>query len=453
MSKYFIFSALMISTITALAQVGPVATTVDWSQPPLACIENLIPSVPDRPCPDLSQVIEITKDITKEINLANPDDDAFWKNPANKKALNYCRSEEILRRNEQAPGSVTAGSVQISWMRMTAMQGAQQKLAAIMAGSSKYKIPAYVLLGALIQESLLSDLGISDDGGNFSCGAGQINVLEWCRWANKQSPERKNQMAWPLDVRCENLQTEWVRPFQQIALQKMQNLPSYRLNKEYFKDITFADVEAKLGGASLKDKKRNFSTLQSFINNCGNATYGIEAKAHELSLLFKNNVPRGLREREIYPPGQSFQQNCQYKDQSGYYPLHTGWLLAVGAYNAGPKSTEVFPYYYGLNKQDADSAEKMSTMDPRRLVEGLYFGGKYNAATDRYEYMTLAGAPASNLAFKQCVLHQHVVRIVQHVTRSGEPMLLSTLSEVDGCRKEIPASEFRRTSSGLLEAK
>lgn len=334
-------------------------------------------------------------------------------------------------------------------MRATAVDKSEQKLQAIVNSAQKYKIPAFVLLGALLQESMLSDLGISDDGGNFSCGAGQVNVLEWCRWANKQSLDVRKKLAWQADpVNCSALDNEWVRPFHEIAMKKLNGQRSYRLSPEHFKQIAFNDVKSRIGGKTEREKLRNFSIVQSFINNCSNPLLGIEAKAHELSELFRLHIPKGIKDREVYPAGKSFVQSCKVQDRSGYYPLHTGWLLAVAAYNAGPRATETYAHYYGLRREDAAMSSKMSFLNPRTLLQGLYFGGKYNASTDRYEFTTLAGASASNPAFKQCVMHQHVARIVQHVTAPYQDALLLTLNGTDGCKKDLPVPDFRRDATG-----
>jgi len=50
------------------------------------------------------------------------------------------------------------------------------KVKAVYDASDLYGVPAHVLTGAIYQESLFSPLGISDDGGNFSCGMEQINL-------------------------------------------------------------------------------------------------------------------------------------------------------------------------------------------------------------------------------------------------------------------------------------
>jgi hypothetical protein len=302
----------------------------------------------------------------------------------------------------------------------------------------------------LTQESLFSDLGITDDGGNFSCGVGQINVLEWCRWANKQSVETKARLGWANDATCEGLTTESLRPFHELATQNMQGLPGYRLSREHFKNITFNDVQNKVPGANLVQKKKNYALIQSFIGNCGKPLYGIDAKAHELASLFRNHVPAGIKNREVYPAGKKFEQNCKYRDQSGVYPLHTGWLMAVAAYNAGPRATETVSHYYDLTRADLADVKQMSFLNPVRLVEGLFMGGKFNAVTGRIDFTTSAGLDTSNPAFKQCVMHQHVVRIVQHVTKAGVPPLVKTLNEIEGCSAANPLPESRLRSSGRL---
>lgn len=443
------FKRLPLVALISSFCVAPaaMAADIDWSQPPLACVEDIVPSAPSRPCPNLTHIEEITKELTV---FSTIEEQIYWTAPENKRALNYCRSVEILRREKAVPGSMTKGAVQISWMRATAVSRSAEKLKAIVDAGQRYRMPIHVLVGALTQESLLSDLGISDDGGNFSCGAGQVNLLEWCRWANKQSPTLKTQLGWPAQpVSCQDLDKEWVRPFQELALKNMGSQPSYQLNKEHFAGIRMADIRGKIPGATEAQFQSNYGLVKSFINHCTNPVLGIDAKAHELSQLFRLHISAGMQKREVYPTGKSFRQpHCRVQDHSGYYPLHTGWLMAVAAYNAGPRATDVVPFYYGWTSADMASTAKLASLDPARLVEGLYYGGSYNALSDRFEYKTLAGKDASNPAFKQCVMHQHVVRIAQHVTRSDVPSLLTTFNGSNGCRKETPVPNARASGAG-----
>src|SRR5690606_1495929 len=99
---------------------------------------------------------------------------------------------------------------------------------AVYEASLAYDIPVQTLIGGLYQESLFSELGIASDGGNYSCGIGQANLLEWCGWASEQSEDLRQKLSWP-NVRCSELSLSLVKPFYQIALKKLKGEPEYKL--------------------------------------------------------------------------------------------------------------------------------------------------------------------------------------------------------------------------------
>lgn len=81
--KISILAIFLIASHLAFAQSNQkLAGNVDWSQPPLACIENIIPHASKRACPDLTRVEDMTKDI-KDYSTA--EEEAFWSAPENKK--------------------------------------------------------------------------------------------------------------------------------------------------------------------------------------------------------------------------------------------------------------------------------------------------------------------------------------------------------------------------------
>ena len=219
--KIILFIAALQFSISATATTYSLS---DWSQPPLGCIEEMIPKLPSRNCLDLSSVLDPMQEWPAMIDPLEKD---YWY--THRRELSYCRASEVQRREQAQPGSQTPGYLQVSWMITEAPKHAQEKIDAIYEANQKYLIPPHVLTGAVFQESLFSELGISDDGGNFSCGAEQINLIGWCNWANQQSDQEKAAMGWPLQmINCNSasaVDLEWIRPFYKIALTRLNGLP------------------------------------------------------------------------------------------------------------------------------------------------------------------------------------------------------------------------------------
>lgn len=420
--------ALIVSTSFGV----PVAASTDWSQPPLACIEDIVPRLPDRPCPDLAGVPDPRVDWPENIT---EEELAYWQQ--NKRGENYCRSVEIMRREELQPGTFPAGAVQLAWMRIKAMDQSELKVKAVYAASRAQKMPAHVLAGALTQESLFSTLGIAADGGNYSCGIGQVNITEWCNWANKQSKSVKAEMKWPENVKCGELPPGLIKPFYDIAKTRLNGLPEYRLEKVHFQNIRYESVVNGFPKGSTSLQKVRYQAAVSFLNHCADVAKGIAAKANELRNLYVNFVPAGLKSREHYRPGEEFAQVCNDKGYTKSYPMNTGWLLAVGLYNAGPRAVDALAHYYKWTRKDMDKPETWKNIGPAELIEAFYWTGKYNPKDDKIHFKTLSGSNLSWIWFKPCVLQRHIARVVQHVTLPGVPKLVDTLEGEYKCARSV----------------
>ncbi|HVK59923.1 MAG TPA: hypothetical protein VM432_00160 [Bdellovibrionales bacterium] len=399
----------------------------DWSQPPLLCIEEVVPRVPDRPCLDLSKVAEPSKDFPADISEA---DRKYW--TSQKFGLGYCRSLEVLRREERTPGSQKPSLVELSWMRAIAVNNYDTKVAAIYEAALKYKMPPHVLTGALYQESIFAELGVANDGGNFSCGVAQINLTEWCNWANKQSAAKKAEMGWPAKVACSEVPSALIKPFYQIALSRLNGLPEYRLQPEHFEDIPFDQVSADISG-TFEQKQIRYQAARSFLDHCGSLVDAITAKANELSVLYTGFVPKGLKDSERYMVGEKFGRQCLQESSSGTYPLHTGWMLAVGSYNAGPRAVDIMAAGKNWTRADVAQASTFAGFNPKELVSAIYKAGTYNKEIDAVEMNDLSGKPIRVKWMKMCVLQRHIARVVQHVTQPGVPVLADTLEGSLGC--------------------
>ena len=177
-----------------ISHASEAVVAVDWAQPPVACVEEVVPSMPDRKCLDLSSLPDPYKELPTNIDATEL---AYWK--SHKQPLFSCRAQEVMRREQLHPGTFTPGKIEIAWMQLFAVKNAPIKISAVYEASRKEKVPVQVLAGALYQESMYAELGVTVDGGNFSCGVGQVNIMEWCRWANAQRRSVKEKVSWPAD--------------------------------------------------------------------------------------------------------------------------------------------------------------------------------------------------------------------------------------------------------------
>ncbi len=423
-----------------LAMTFPVTgfAATNWAQPPLQCIENVVPAAPTKTCIDFSGVVNIAKD-DPAVSAAELE---WWKN--HKFAYGYCRSKEILRRESANSGSMTAGLIQISWMRMMAAKDHDLKVKAVYDSSEKYGVPPHILTGAIMQESIFSNLGVADDGGNFSCGIAQINLVEWCSWAETQSAAKKAAMGWPASkVDCNTgVSREYVKPFYEIGLKRLGSLPSYRLETSHTQNISSNSVASAWADASDSEKIRRFKITKSFLDNCGSPVDAIHAKAFQLKALYSRYVPEGLRQHETYAPGQKFQLQCQRPLNARVYPVQTAWVLAVGAYNAGGRVQDAVASTHRWSSTDVsnrstfanfNSLDGNSGFNPKDLVSSIYKAGRYDSAIKKVQFMNLGGKQMEWGWFKQCILQRHMARVVQHVTRPGQTPLVESLEGADGC--------------------
>jgi hypothetical protein len=428
----------------------------NWAQPPLGCPEEIIPELPSVPCLDLTQVVDPLKDWPASIT---PVDLTYWK--SRKRPIQYCRASELLRREKLNPGSISAGKIEDSWMRVVATEHQAEKLKAVYYASRKNGVPVQVLTGALFQESLFAELGIALDGNNYSCGVGQINIIEWCHWANRQPEAKKTQLGWPTSsVQCSDLQTTWLKPFYDIALTRLAVLPEYRLVKKHFQNIALKDVAGGFPKADKATQKSRYQMATSFINNCSDPTNGILAKASELKLIYDSFIPNGLKNRERYATGNRFQRTCAERGSDANYPLHQGWLLAVGIYNAGPRAVDALAHYHDWSQSDLDDASTFQGFQPTDMIEAFYWSGKYHANDDKIHLISIAGHDTSWNWFKPCILQRHIANVIRHVTLPGQPDLATSLEGTFGCAKSTfdpvtgdlvhsAVPPFRQLSSGV----
>ena len=397
-----------------------------WENPAVQCPEKILPQ--GYPCLDLSGVVNVWDDFPAGMSVEEMNEWKINRAPD----LKLCRYNEMLIRETERPGTLTPIQVQIAWMVTTGGRNSEKKLQSVISASKKYSIPPHVLLGAITQESLLASLGISPDGGNYSCGIAQLNISEWCEGVQALPQAEKEAIKWPA-IACSSINSAMIEPFYNIAFKRLGNRPDYRMTSTDFEGITATDVRLP---------EKTFLAVNSFIQNCQNDELSIRFKAAVLKNLFVNFVPAEMKNREIYSQDSQRPASCRIQNTTSYYPLHSGWLLAVAAYNAGPRVTSIVEHYF------QPGANSLPAISPKDLVEALHWGGKVRSGTSSVIFTGRNGKTLTQSWYKSCVVQRHVSRVVQHVTLPGQTILKS-LEKVPCANGEVP--EYRRNSPGIKE--
>lgn len=417
------------------------AKPVDWSQPAIGCVEEMVPYRDRRPCPDFSGVKNPMQDWPED--MAAQEKKYWW---SKRRAVTTCRSDEVLRREKKTPGSMNKAWVELSQMSIDALRNREAKIEAIYEASRTYGLPPAVLTGAVYQESLFAELGISDDGGNFSCGMQQINLTGWCNWMNKQSEGDKLAMGWPREeIPCgdQNLMPlSLFKPIVNIAQKRLGVGPSFRLSKKHFDNIPLESFVSQWPAASPDVHKQRYQMIRSFIENCSDPRKGIMAKGNELLTIYTKYIPEGLKANDRYGDDEHFKRKCQGDMGGSTYPLHTGWLLAVASYNGGPRAIDAVAHYNKWTLEDANNPEKVEGFQPFDLVESIFKGGKYNPTNDMIEFKALRDATVTKgwPWFKACVAQRHVARMIQHVTLTPDFFIESLEGNYACARSQFDAS-------------
>jgi hypothetical protein len=408
---------------------------VDWSQPPLGCVEEMVPHVEPRPCLDLRAVANPMKDWPANLTPAEKD---FWY--SHRRGLNYCRANELMAREAKQPGSQPADNVELGWMITESVKNTDVKIAAIYEAASQSSVPPHILTGAVYQESLFTELGLSDDGGNFSCGVEQINLHGWCLWANKQSHAEKKAMDWPATaVDCEDSDVvglELIRPFYDIALTRLNGLPEYRLQASHFQNIPLSAVEAKWPATDPGTLALRYQVIRSFIDNCSDPHRGILAKANELRALYNGLISSAFKNKDRYTGAQRFQRQCQQVPKDNAYPLHTGWLMTVAAYNAGSRAVDAIAFYNRWDRRAFNDPATVKDFASDQLIPSIYWAGTYDGTTDRIDLAKMDGRPMTWTFYTACVAQRHVARVMQQVTLLPE-FFVSSLDDGNPCAKSV----------------
>jgi biopolymer transport protein TolR len=190
------FALLTLWSLSSLSAVF----AYDSAQPPVLCPEEVLPLAPGQTgsqvekCLDLSAVKDPLSDFPVGLSA---EEIQLWKT-RDRLELSYCRSVELAKRGDAGTSQYGAGTTQLAWMRAKAVEGRDEKIRLISEASEREGVPAQIIVGAFSAESLFANLGIVEDGGNYSCGMGQVNLSEWCQWIRSQSDFMKVSLGWPL---------------------------------------------------------------------------------------------------------------------------------------------------------------------------------------------------------------------------------------------------------------
>jgi hypothetical protein len=464
---------LFLPLLLGLQISGVSAAPIDWAQPPVACIEELAPRPESKPCPDLSAMATPTGSIRA---VLSGEDLVYWGNAARAGELEVCRAREIKRRQDAGTLTLKGWPKELAWMTLRAVEDRDLKISEIYRASETHGLPPQILFGAFMQESYFADLGISADGGNFSCGIGQVNVREWCDWANSADAATKKQIEWPATgLPCDeiSLPPAVVSPFFDIARSRAPGTSSYERGSALYEKISFASVKEKIAKIvwmidmpptigpdgipvptvspspapppTAEVVATRYQAASSFTRYCSDVQRNIRAKALALRILYDEAVPAGLKQKDHYAPGEKFNRKC-IRSGGSAYPLHTGWLTAVAMYNAGKKFIPRIASYFQMNKAAVENPAAWKDFTPKKLIEGLHWGGKYNAETKKLNYFDLEGLPVEASWYKACIVQRHVARVVGFSTLPGYEIVRAL--DRQGCAQAVPA--YRKASSGFV---
>ena len=283
----------------------------------------------------------------------------------NKSSAYYTEQLSVVRSDELK----NSETYQDAWTYVKAAENSEAKIAEIYAASEKYNIPPLILYGSLAQESSLQEMGLSKDYFNWACGVGQLNINDWCSWANQTSTETKSQIEWPQQdfdrLHAQNprlnlcgtffIVPEYVRPFHQAAMLRLQSemgpsAPEYMLEGNHVLSSvpSLAQSSSMLqtmsryyfphhANAEAEDaQKLRFEIGRSFAKHCAEHRNGIYAAAFTFKKVF-DSLPEEIRSAQRYNSGEAKSPICKSEIKSEHFPIAIGWLLADAIYNAGPE--------------------------------------------------------------------------------------------------------------------
>ncbi len=441
---------------------------LDWSQPPMECIEESAPRPPRKTCPNLTRVKNPSSDFPSNMSSSEK---KMWTTTYSRD-MAVCRAQEILRREKEKPGSFSAATIEFAWMRVDAIRDDLLKRKSVSKASVESQMPQTLLVGALLQESFMANLGIAFDGGNYSCGLGQLNPAEWCTWMESLSLDEQKNAGWPSALIaqwksthsnkefCSNaLNLSMMEGFYKRAVKKLNGLPEYRLNKTHFQGISETEIKSEFPAADADTQKARYASLKAFIDNCNSVEFAIRGKAKTIARIFEKNIPQRLKDSQRYINGKTFARDCAYTWKSNYYPAHPGWLMAIAIYNMGPRVVELLRHYEDWNENEFQNSDFWLNATPQDLVDMIYWSGKYNSQSDLIEYTGANGATKTIAWYRQCINQRHISNTISGVTQRGSVLVAAqnkgscpqSVFDSNGAliQSKVPAA--RQQSSGRRE--
>ncbi len=285
------------------------------------------------------------------------------------------------------------------WLLQMGATGAKSKLQTIYEVADANDMPPQILAGALSEESSMADFGLSRDYGNWSCGIGQLNLLEWCVWANSATTKTKNEIAWPTaeieyylkenqnrDI-CSAafIRSALAKPFYVLAMKRMQagdlSRPEFLLTSKYISEpttLSFEEAAPMLDWVRDKKipcKRRNrqndecleiqpsldeakathlrYSMAKSFTEHCGEHQYGIPARGRILRSIF-DSLPEEYRLNKQNTDSGTYSRKCLHEPKFKGTPLAVGWLVTEAVYNAGEEILDGLAHYWHTEHRRID---------------------------------------------------------------------------------------------------
>jgi hypothetical protein len=345
----------------------------------------------------------------------------------------------------------TSKNFHTNYSALGGARDAPAKMREIYAAANANDMPPQILTGALIQESDMLDLSISTDANNWSCGIGQINLLEWCAWANQETPEVKSRIHWPsaevAQLMKENPETDlcsgyfmraaFAKPFYDIGTERLVNarpqvvktdLDMVLSEKNMLepKPIAYDDLSWALDNitrAKMSCPHRNryneecltikpvknevkaaylrYLMAKSFAENCSLHENGIPAKAYNLRLIH-DALPASIKAAQQYPEHSTYARTCLLHPTTRAYPLSVSWMLADTVYNAGE---EILPGIYEYWKRVKWTPEEVG---PEQLAVSVDYALKEKKVT---KHMADDGV---------CESQFHIRSVVKNMTLPGD---------------------------------
>jgi hypothetical protein len=422
---------LFISFFIQTASFAQKSHEVDWQQPGIGCIEDLYLHrlKPSEKCADLQ---------TTSINAQDLSADAHG----------ICSAREVIRRETLKPGSQPKDLSLFAWLMLHSLIDREEKIQAIYNAAENTGMPPQFLYGILELESKITDLGITVDSENYSCGTGSLNLTQWCEWMTKQDEITQRVLGWPAHTPCDDRHvaaslvgsvfhqvfdenTPWITQMDSSRYAKVDDR------------VILAELKKLHPQSSYVLRKKQLSAIRSFTNHCFMPGYSIPATAFSIKKIYDELIPEYLKVQQRFLPGQAAPISCLRSYRSEYFPMHPGWMLAYAAHNMGDEAVDIFDYYFREERQK----NPMRTFTAQDVIDGLFWGGKLSTIDGKQyitHYQNSSREPQSIDFFWPCIAHSNVFNVADRMMNHSNPNPLHR--DLPGACRAI---EERIQSSGI----